>query len=94
MTKFDKALINKDGEFVTYGADRKFIARFKHRGPFTKAKFLKELIANHTVEGYFAELEAGKAPLAILREANEDWYISVIEAYYGRSMDQLMTTYR
>ena len=31
MTKFNKALINKDGEYVTYGADRKFIARFKHR---------------------------------------------------------------
>lgn len=84
MTKFNKALINKVGEYVTYGADRKFIARFKHRGPFTKAKFLKELVANHTVEGYFAELEAGKAPLAILRDANEDWYSKTIEAYYGR----------
>ena len=94
MTKFNKALINKDGEFVTYGADRKFIARFKHRGPFTKAKFLKELIANHTVESYFAGLEAGKAPLTILREANEDWYYGTIEAFYGRWMDQLMTTYR
>ena len=96
MTKFDKALINKDGEYVSYGvgAKRKFIARFKHRGPFTKAKFLKELIANHTVESYFAEMEAGKAPLAILRDANEDWYISTIEKFYGRSMDQLMSNYR
>jgi len=94
MTKFNKALINKDGEYVTYGADRKFIARFKHRGPFTKAKFLKELIANHTVEGYFAALDAGKAPLAVLRDANEDWYYKTIEAYYGRSIDQLMIAYR
>ena len=78
MTKFVKALINKDGEYVTYGADRKFIARFKHRGPFTKAKFLKELIANHTVEGYFAERDAGKAPLAILRDANEDWFYGLL----------------
>ena len=93
MLKFNKALINKDSEYFTYGPDRKFIARFKHRGPFTKAKFLKELIANHTIEGYFAELEAGKSPLAILRDANEDWYYKTIEAYYGRSMDQL-TTYR
>lgn len=94
MTKFNKALINKAGEYVTYGTDRKFIARFKHRGPFTKAKFLKELIANHTVESYFAEMEAGKAPLAILRDANEDWYHGTIEAYYGRTMDQLMVPYR
>ena len=28
-----------------------FIARFKHKGPITKAKFLKELIANHTPRG-------------------------------------------
>lgn len=87
MTKFDKALINKDGEYVSYGvgAKRKFIARFKHRGPITKAKFLKELIANHTVESYFAELEAGKAPLAILRDANEDWFYGILEAFSGKS---------
>lgn len=85
MTKFDKALINKDGEYVTYGSDRKFIARFKHRGPFTKAKFLKELVANHTVESYFAEIEAGKAPLAILRDANEDWYYGILEAFSGKA---------
>ena len=94
MVKFNKALIDKAGEYVTYGPDRKFIARFKHRGPFTKAEFLKELVANHTVEGYFAELEAGKAPLAILRDANEDWYYKTIESYYGRPMNQLFTNYR
>ena len=85
MTQFNKALINKEGEYVTYGADRKFIARFKNRGPFTKAKFLKELVANHTVENYFAELDAGKAPLAILRDANEDWYYGILEAFSGKS---------
>ena len=85
MTKFDKALINKDGEYVTYGTERKFVARFKHRGPFTKAKFLKELLANHTVEGYFAALEAGKAPLAILRDSNEDWYYGILESFSGKS---------
>jgi len=86
MTQFNKALINKDGEYVTYGADRKFIARFKHRGPFTKAKFIKELIANHTVEGYFAEMAAGKAPLAILRDANEDWYYNILETFSGKKL--------
>ena len=86
MTQFNKALINKDGEYVTYGADRKFIARFKHRGPFTKAKFIKELIANHTVEDYFAEMAAGKAPLAILRDANEDWYYNILETFSGKKL--------
>lgn len=94
MTTFQKSLFTTSGEYVFYGADRKFVARFKHRGPFTKAKFLKELIANHTVEGYFAALDAGKAPLAVLRDANEDWYYKTIEAYYGRSVDQLMMAYR
>ena len=82
MTKFVKANFTQSGEYVNY--EGKFVARFKHRGPFTKAKFLKELMANHTVEGYFAEMDAGKAPLAILREANEAWYYATIEAYYGR----------
>lgn len=85
MTKFNKSLINKDGEYVTYGADRKFIGRFKHKGPFTKAKFLKELITNHTVESYFTELANGKAPLAILRDANEEWYYNIIENFSGKS---------
>ena len=83
MTKFIKANFETSGEYVKYNGD--FVARFKHRGPFTKAKFLKELIANHTVEGYFAEMKSGKAPLAILRDANEDWYYGTLEAFSGRS---------
>lgn len=91
MTKFIKSEFITSGEYVFYGPNRKFVARFKHRGPFTKAKFLKELIANHTVESYFAELDAvdpygnRKAPLAILRDANEDWYYGILEKYYGKS---------
>jgi len=85
MTKFNKADFNFDGMYLTYGSDRKFVARFKHRGPFTKAKFLKELIANHTVESYFAAHEAGKAPFEILRDANEDWYYGILEAFSGKS---------
>ena len=86
MTKFDKALINKDGEYVTYGVDRKFIARFKHNGPFTKAKFLKELIANHTVEDYFNAIDFGFAPLAILRDKNPNWYFDTIEKFSGKKL--------
>ena len=84
MTKFAKSEFSFHGGYLTYGADRKFVARFKHRGPFTKAKFLKELIANHTVESYFEALKE-KAPLAILRDANEDWYYGILEAFSGRS---------
>lgn len=83
MTKFDKTKFETSGEYVKY--EGKFVARFKHKGPFTKAKFLKELIANHTVESYFVEMSTGKAPLAILRDANEDWYYSTLEAFSGRS---------
>jgi hypothetical protein len=86
MTKFSKADFITSGEYVFYKERdmKNFVARFKHRGPFTKAKFLKELIVNHTVEGYFAEMKSGKAPLAILRDANEDWYYGVLEAFSGR----------
>lgn len=83
MTKFDKTKFTTSGDYVHY--EGKFVARFKHRGPFTKAKFLKELIANHTVESYFAEMSADKAPLAILRDANENWYYGILEAFSGKS---------
>ncbi len=82
MTKFDKTKFETSGEYVKY--EGKFVARFKHKGPFTKAKFLKELIANHTVESYFVKMSNNKAPLAILRDANEDWYYGVLEAFSGR----------
>lgn len=51
-----------------------FIARFKHKGPITKAKFLKELIANHTVEDYVNAYKFGIAPVAILKDKNPAWY--------------------
>ena len=53
-----------------------FIARFKYNGPFTKAKFLKELIKSVTVEEY---VEARKkegpegSPLQILKNKNPEW---------------------
>lgn len=85
MTKFNKTLFVTSGDYVCY--EDKFVARFKHRmSPFTKAKFMKELIANHSVESYFAEMAAGKAPLAILRDANENWYYGILEAFSGRKI--------
>ena len=62
-----------------------FVARFKHKGPHTKAKFVKELIKNHTVQQYFHDLQINhKAPLTILKDANPDWYYSILEDAYGR----------
>jgi len=86
MTAFTKENIVDHGEYVFYGEAKmeNFIARFKHRGPFTKAKFLRELKKNHTVEGYFAEMAKGAAPLAILRDANENWYYGILEKFSGR----------
>lgn len=89
MTKFDKTSFNYFGGYLTYGPDRKFVARFKHRGPFTKAVFLKELIKNHTVESYFDQLKT-KAPLAILTDANQAWWDATIEKYYGRPISEIL----
>jgi hypothetical protein len=76
MTKFTKENILSDGMYVYFAAEgintpwdkRKFIARFKHRGPVTKGKFLKTLIKHYTVEDYLTKLDAGRAPLQILED--------------------------
>jgi len=88
-TGFDKKLFIISGDYVfyPYNGERRFVGRFKYsKSPFTKAKFLKELIANHTVEGYFSQVSphGNKAPLDILREKNEDWYFDIIEAFCGK----------
>lgn len=65
MTKFIKTEFNADGEYVTYGPDRKFVARFKYqRGG--KGSFITFLIKNFTVEEYFAQYDSGVTPLEIL----------------------------
>jgi hypothetical protein len=55
-----------------------FIARFKYKGPITKAKFLKELIKNHTVEDYVTATQT-ETPVGILKNANPDWYQSIMD---------------
>jgi len=84
MTKFERRKFTTSGDYVHY--EGMFVARFKHKGPFTKAKFLKELIANHTVASYFDEMSKDKAPLAILRDANPNWYYDTLEAFAGRPL--------
>ena len=78
MTAFTKQNLVVSGDYVFYQPpaddpcqDLRFVARFKHRGPVTKAKFIKTLIKHYTVEEYFARLGGaynaqGEAPLQIL----------------------------
>ena len=72
-------MFRKSGIYLNYDHNvnepHRFVARFKHRGPVTMAQFKKELIANHTVEDYFHQLNVErKAPLEILKAKNPSWY--------------------
>jgi len=63
-TTFDKKQFNFSGGYLTYGADRRFVARFKRGG---MADFKKFLIANYSVEKYFYLTETLRhAPLIVL----------------------------
>lgn len=65
MTKFVKEQFESFGGYTTYGADHRFVARFKYqRG--ASGSFITFLIKNFEVEEYFGRLEAGEAPLPIL----------------------------
>lgn len=91
MSAFIKSNFEYHGGYLHYNTEsgeRKFVARFKHRGPVTKAKFLKALIKHYSVEEYFTRLgEAynpkGEAPLEIFmndglleyREDNDHGYL-------------------
>ena len=78
MTAFTKENLIVTGDYIHYHphADnfwegRTIVARFKHRGPVTKAKFIKTLIKHYSVEEYFSRLGGaynphGEAPLQIL----------------------------
>lgn len=88
MTLFTKNNLRKSGHYLLYdskeaqGQSSRFVARFKHKGPVTLAKFKRELIKNHTVETYFNKLEVqSKAPLVILRENNPLWYEEIISEW-------------
>lgn len=84
---FNKFNLIKDGQCLVFGPNRKFVARFKHGGPITMAKFRKELIASHTPQSYFAEMEKGKAPFDILKEANPSWYDSIMTDFKLKALD-------
>jgi hypothetical protein len=63
--KFYKDGFHYHGGYLTYGSDRKFVARFKHRGGVGKADFVRLLCKYYTQEEYFARV-ANEAPLRIL----------------------------
>jgi len=59
MTAFVKSNFEYHGGYLHYNTadgERKFVARFKHRGPVTKAKFQAALIKHYSVETYFERL--------------------------------------
>ena len=68
-TKFDKNLFNLSSGYLVYGNGScigKFVARFKYmRG--SASSFKSFLIKNFTGEEYFARMDAGEAPLEILK---------------------------
>ncbi len=73
MTAFTKTNFEYANGYLFYntGTERKFVARFKYRGPVTNAKFQAVLIKHYSVETYFARLGGaynaqGEAPLQIL----------------------------
>lgn len=65
MAKFEKAAFNYHGGYLTYGADRRFVARFKHVAS-NKPSFMSFLIKNFDADEYFARLLAGESPVGIL----------------------------
>lgn len=82
MTAFAKTNFEYHGGYLHYntGNERKFVARFKHRGPVTKTKFLATLIKHYSVEEYFSKMENLKeAPLQIL--AND----GLLSFHYGEN---------
>ena len=65
MTAFTKENLNRDGMFLTFGPDRRFVARFKHcRNDM--GRFTTFLIKNFTVEEFFDAVAADVPPLKIL----------------------------
>jgi hypothetical protein len=71
VMKFDRSQFNYHGGYLTYGSDRKFVARFKHRGPVTKSDYVRLLCKYYTVEDYFNR--GDRAPLQILMD---DGYVT------------------
>ena len=68
-----------------------FIARFKYAGtPVTKAKFMKELVNNFTVEGYVAARNGDEvAPTTVLDNNNPGWSERIVNACLQKQLDSM-----
>lgn len=87
MNGWDKSQFQSSGDYLHYGPERKFIARFKHtKGPVTKAQFMKQMIKAFTPEDYFAELNKGVAPLMILINNDPAWFDKVKTAWLNKHL--------
>ena len=67
MKRFVKDEFEYFGGYLRYGPERKFVARFKYRGPITRAKFTAALVKHYDPDSYFMRLKE-KAPLQILMD--------------------------
>jgi hypothetical protein len=77
MAKFERKEFQFHGGYLTYGVDRKFVARFKYSRGVKRSDFTKFLIKNIDVESYFSALDGGETPLSILERNGFDWRASV-----------------
>lgn len=69
LTNFESAKFSNSGDhlrYITSEGKNVFVARFKHRGPITRAKLKKVLIKHYTVEEYLLRMVT-EAPLKILQ---------------------------
>jgi hypothetical protein len=66
MTKFVREQFSYHGGYLSYGADRKFVARFKYAQTSSKGSWITFMVKNFTVEEYFSRLDERETPLAIM----------------------------
>lgn len=94
MTKFTKENLTAFAGYMQYHPHApsleasKFVARFKHARDGV-ASFKAFLIKNFTVEEYFAQLDAGKAPLMIVQE--KGYILPHIKAWLKRDGYEVST---
>jgi len=60
-----------------------FIARFKYRGAFTKARVQKKIMQLFSVERYAKLMKDGGTPLGILKDADPEWYYELLYKNMG-----------
>jgi len=87
--RFTKENLLDDGMYITYSptecrwdVKNKFVARFKGPSRGSRGPFMTFLCKNFTVEEYFARLDAGETPLAIV--GSKGFVLSHIKSWLKR----------